>query len=292
MTRTEFLNWCTGSVRLLDGATGTNMRLCGAPAGVCMEAWILQHPEHLTALQQRYVEAGSELVYAPTFGGNRRNLQNFGLEQELERMNAQLVALSRKAAGDRALVAGDLTTTGLPVLEDGPMHYEDLLELYLEQARCLDAAGVDLFVVETMMGVLESMAAVEAIRGFSDKPIMVSLSLQSDGKCYFDGNAETAAQNLQALGADAIGVNCSSGPDQLDSVLSIFRQNSELPLLVKPNAGLPRMEPDGSAVYPMGPAEFAGHMKKLADSRVRLMGGCCGTTPDYIRALKDALSGI
>lgn len=290
MTRREFYDWCAGGVRLLDGATGTNMAKAGLPRGGCTEAWIATHPRPLVELQRAYVDAGSQIVYAPTFGANRVSLARFGLEGELARLNAALVELSKQAAGGRAMVAGDITTTGKPVTDD-PADYEARIELYREQAQALVAAGVELFAVETMMGVSETMAAVEAIRSVSDLPVLCTLSLQSDGKAYFDGSGEEAAGALEALGANAVGVNCSSGPDQLESVVAMMRRACSLPIVAKPNAGLPVIdETTGEAVYGMDAATFAGHMKKLHAAGATLLGGCCGTTPDYIRALSDTFA--
>jgi 5-methyltetrahydrofolate--homocysteine methyltransferase len=289
MTRTEFAAWCQERPRLLDGATGSNLLRAGMPRGVCGEAWILEHPEPLVQLQEAYLAAGSEVLYAPTFGANRAALGLHGLENEVGRLNRALAGLSRGVARGRALVAGDLTTTGRPVEPYGDFPYSELLDLYQEQAQALLEGGVDLFAVETMMGVTECMAAVEAIRGLCELPILVTMSLQSDGKAYFDGTGEEAAQVLEALGADAVGVNCSVGPDQLESVVASIRRACSLPVAAKPNAGLPVILETGEAVYAMGPADFARHMEKLHAAGAGLLGGCCGTTPEHIRALRRSL---
>lgn len=290
MTRQEFAAWAAGGVRLLDGATGTNMAKMGLPRGDCTEAWICAHPQGLIDLQRAYVEAGSEIVYAPTFGANREALSRFGLAQELVQMNATLVELSKQAAQGRAMVAGDMTTTGRP-LTDEPGEYEARIELYREQALALVQSGVDLFAVETMMGVSETMAALEAIRSVSDLPVLCTLSLQSDGKAYFDGCAEEAAVALEALGADAVGVNCASGPDQLQSVVAALRRSCGLPIVAKPNAGLPVIdEMTGQACYSMDETAFASHMERLKQAGATILGGCCGTTPAYIRALRKRLT--
>ena len=289
MTRTEFADWCAERPRLLDGATGSNLLRAGLPRGVCAEAWILDHPKPLVQLQKAYLEAGSEVIYAPTFGANRAALGLHGLEDDVVPFNRALVQLSREAAGGRALVAGDITTTGRPVEPYGDYPYAELLDLYQEQAQALLDGGVDLFAVETMMGVTECMAAVEAIRGLCELPILVTMSLQSDGKAYYDGSGEEAAQVLEALGADAVGVNCSVGPDQLESVIGSIRRACSLPVVAKPNAGLPTILDTGEAVYAMNPEAFSNHMKKLQLAGAGLLGGCCGTTPEHIRALKNVI---
>ncbi len=289
MTRSEFSKWCAGGIRLLDGATGSNLLRAGMPRGVCTERWVLEHPQVLEALQRRYAAAGSQIVYAPTFCANRPALARHGLEDRLHQMNVSLVQLSRRAAPG-ALVAGDMTTLGHPVSEDGPHSYHALIRVYREQAEALLDGGVDLFAVETMMGVEESLAAVEAIRSVSDLPILCTLSLQSDGKAYFDGSAAEAAPALEALGADAVGVNCASGPDQLETVVRMMKNACGLPIVAKPNAGLPAITDSGEAVYSLTPEAFAAAMLPLADAGASILGGCCGTTPEHIAALRAALA--
>ena len=182
MTRSEFSAWCS-SVRLLDGATGSMLRTAGMPAGVCSESWILSHPQPLLELQRAYLAAGSDVVYAPTFGANRVLLSHHDLQKDVAALNRDLVQLSREAVGTGAPLAGAMPTTGQPVPPGDDSAYADLLEIYREQAEALLRAGVDLFAVETMMGVTECMAAVEAIRSLCDAPILCTLSVYSDGKC-------------------------------------------------------------------------------------------------------------
>ena len=289
MDRETFQTWTSDRIRLLDGATGSNLRAAGMPAGVCSEDWIRSHPDTLQSLQRAYVDAGSEIVLAPTFGANRVLLAHHGLEHEVEPLNRALVALSREAVGMDALVAGDITTTGEPVLPGEDAAYRRLLDVYTEQAEALLAAGVDLYFIETIRGQTEGMAALEAVRALCDLPVLCSFSVQADGKCYFDGSIFDAAEILPELGADAIGVNCSNGPDLLDSVVRGVKAVSPVPILAKPNAGLPVMTDDGRAVYSMGPEAFAAHTKALVDAGASLLGGCCGTTPAHIQALKAIL---
>lgn len=271
-------------VVLLDGATGSNLMKAGMPRGSCTERWILEHPQVLTALQQAYVHAGSQIVYAPTFTGSERYLSQHGLEDRLEEINAKLVALSREAVGTAALVAGDMTTTGRADLD-----YETLLELYTRQARALAQAGVDLFVVETMMGLEETMAALEACKSVSEKPVMCSFSVTADGMLYFGGSVYEAAPQLEGFGADAVGINCSCGPDQLVTVVRSLADTLTVPVLAKPNAGMPQINEQGVAEYSMGREEFAKGMLQLRDAGARLLGGCCGTDPGYIQALRQLL---
>ena len=287
MTRSEFQALLDKGPVILDGATGSNLRASGMPVGVCTEQWVLEHPEVLQNLQRAYVEAGSQIVYAPSFSANRLSLSMYGLEDQLEQMNRALVQLSRDAVGDRAYVAGDMATCGKPVDVEGGVRYEELIEVYREQAQLLVDAGVDLIGLETMMGVTECSAAIEAIRSVCDLPVMCTLTLDAVGAAYFDGDAELAAQTLPALGADAIGVNCGQGPELYVSVIQRMRAHTDLPLIAKPNAGLPVIQSDGSAVYGMSPGKFAREMQQLKKAGAGILGGCCGTTPEHIRMLKE-----
>ena len=287
MTRSEFQALLRNGTVILDGATGSNLRASGMPVGVCTEQWVLEHPEVLQNLQRAYVEAGSQIVYAPSFGANRLSLSMYGLEDQLTEMNRALVQLSRDAVGGRALVAGDMATCGKPVDVEGGVSYDELIEVYREQAQLLVDAGVDLIGLETMMGVTECSAAIEAIRSVCDLPVMCTLTLDAVGAAYFDGDAELAAQTLPALGADAIGVNCGQGPELYVSVIQRMRAHTDLPLIAKPNAGLPVIQSDGSAVYGMSPGKFAREMAQLKKAGAGILGGCCGTTPEHIRMLKE-----
>ena len=265
---------------LLDGATGSNLMAAGMPRGVSSEDWVLRHPAVLQDLQRRYIAAGSQIVYAPTFTASRiyRNAPVDGL-------NRRLVAVSRQIAGE-AFVAGDVTTVGRP---DVP--YETMLDNYREQIEALAQAGVDLIAIETMMGLPETTAALEAARAVCDLPVLCTFSVSSDGMLYFGGALTEAAQTLEALGADAVGVNCSSGPDQLESVIRNLREAVEVPIVAKPNAGMPVIDDEGRAVYPMEPAAFGESMKRLIAAGASIAGGCCGTTPDHIAALHAVLRG-
>ena len=286
MNRTEFQNWTKHHIRLMDGATGSNLMKAGMPRGVCTEQWVLEHPDAILALQSAYKAAGSDMVYAPTFCANRIALSGYGLQDDVSRMNRELVALSKKAVGSGVLVAGDMTTTGKPADPEDSEGYQLLLDAYREQAEALISGGADLIGVETMMGVNECVAAIEAIRSLGDIAVICTLSVQSDGKCYFDGSVFEAAEILEALGADAIGVNCSTGPDQLESVIRTLKNTCTLPIIAKPNAGMPKISDSGEAVYSMEAGEFAQHMERLVEAGASLIGGCCGTTPEFIEALR------
>ena len=291
MTKKEFAEFIIekGPV-ILDGATGTNLMAAGMPVGVCPEQWVLDNPQVLKDLQKSYVEAGSHIVYASTFTGNRIKLQEYGLEDRLEEINTKLVELSREAVGDQALVAGDMTMTGQQLFPMGDLLFEELVTVYKEQAKVLEQAGVDLFVVETMMSLQECRAAVIAIREVSDLPIMVTLTYNEDGRTLFGTPPETAVVVLQSLGVDAIGINCSTGPMEMVEPVKKMAEYATVPIIAKPNAGLPELE-GKQTVYKMTPEEFAEAGIALVEAGAAVIGGCCGTTPAHIKALSHAVRG-
>lgn len=291
MTKQEFRKRIENGPLILDGATGTMLQKAGMPIGVCPEEWILENKEVMVKLQQDYVAAGSDIVYAPTFTANRIKLEEYGLEDHIVRMNEELVALSKEAVGDRALVAGDITMTGLQLYPIGDFMFDELVGVYKEQASILAKAGVDLFVVETMMSLQECRAAVLAIQEVCDLPIMVSLTYNEDGRTLYGTDPATATVVLQSLGVDAIGINCSTGPEEMITPVVKMTEYATIPVFAKPNAGLPELE-DGVTVYKTTPEEFAAVGKKLVEAGAAILGGCCGTTPEHIRALKEAVTGM
>ena len=289
MTKNEFRQLADRGVILLDGATGSNLRLAGMPVGVCAEQWIAEHPRPLQALQRAYVDAGSQIVYAPTFSANRIGLRHFGLEDRVEDLNTRLVQISKEAVGNRALVAGDLTTIGQPLQPAGDVSYRELFDVYCQQIEVLAGAGADLLVAETLMGVEEAVAAMDAANAVCSLPILCTLTVAADGACLYGGTAEEAVKALQEMGAAAVGINCSLGPDQLESVVRTMCRAANIPVVVKPNAGIPAINERGEAIYDMTPEDFVRHMKHLIALSARIVGGCCGTTPDYICRLSAAL---
>ena len=268
MTRQEFAELVAQDILVLDGATGSNMIKAGMPRGFCSEDWILENPQPLIDLQRSYVEAGSQIVYAPTFSCNRIGLGNFGLADRMADMNRELV---------------DLTTTGQMMAPRGHMTYEKLLDVYKEHVTCLLDAGVDLLGAETMLSVEETMAFVDAATSLCDLPIMCTLTLQADGTALYGGDAIEAVVTLQEMGASAVGLNCSVGPDQLEAVIRSMAEVATVPVIAKPNAGMPTITETGEAVYSMNAVDFGRSMKMLVDAGARIVGGCCGTDAEYIR---------
>ena len=286
MNKQEFRAFMKENPIILDGATGSNLQKQGMPAGVCPEEWILQHREIMIALQREFVDAGSNIVYAPTFTANRIKLKEYGLESQVRQMNLDLVALSKEAVGDRAYVAGDLTMTGEQLAPLGRLDFEELIDIYKEQINCLVEAGADLLVVETMMSLQETRAALIAAKEVCDLPVMATMTFESDGRTLYGTDAITAAVVLESLGADAVGTNCSTGPDKMADVVRNMALVTTIPIIAKPNAGLPSLDEKGNTVYDMEAEEFGICMKALVEAGAAIIGGCCGTMPEHIRALR------
>lgn len=292
MTREEFQGLLKGYPIYLDGATGSNLLKRGMPAGVCPEEWILEHKEVMVQLQKEFVEAGSNIIYAPTFSANSVKLKEYGMADEIGRMNRDLVAASREASGGRCLVAGDLTMTGEQLAPIGTMDFDELVDIYKEQIGYLLQAGVDLIVVETMMSLQESRAALIAAKESCDLPVMVTMTFESDGRTLYGTDAKTAAIVLESLGASAIGANCSTGPDKMVKIIRTMAEVTSVPIIAKPNAGLPSLDADGNTVYDMESDDFAEGMAKLVEAGASILGGCCGTTPEFIGKLHQRTQGL
>jgi len=289
MTREEFRQLLESRIVFIDGATGTELQKRGMPAGVCPEKWIIDNPWAIQDLQSKYYAAGSDIVLAPTFTASRIKLAEYGLEDSLIEMNRQLVNLTRQVAGEGKLVAADISMTGKQLYPLGDLMFEDLVECYKEQVRAIMLEGVDLFVVETMMSLQECRAAVLAIREtVEDIPIIVSLTFNPDGKTLYGTSPDTAMIVLESMGVDCVGMNCSTGPDAMLELVEQMEAVANIPIIVKPNAGLPELE-NGQTVYKMGPKEFTDACLKLYEAGAWLFGGCCGSTPDHIRELVTAL---
>lgn len=291
MTKEQFRTLLKQKILILDGATGTNLQKAGMPTGVCPEVWILEHPEILVNLQVDYINAGSNIVYAPTFSGNRIKLEEYGWENELESINRRLVGLSKEAVaktGYRAYVAGNLTMTGRQLYPIGKLKLEKLIDVYKEQIRVLVKAGVDLLVVETMMSLAEARAALIAAKETCELPVIISMTYNEDGKTLFGTDPEIAVTVLQSLGADVIGINCSTGPAEMIPMVERMRRFATVPILAKPNAGMPELVEE-ETVYAMTPEQFAEYGRQLVEAGAGIIGGCCGTTKEHITALAQTV---
>ena len=278
-------------ITILDGATGTELMKRGMPAGACPEAWILNHPDAIRELQRAYTAAGSSCVYAPTFGANRERLRAHGLKTDVRALCRELVDITRSAVPDGFPVGGDISSTALQLFPFGSATFDDLIDIFTEQAEALCEAGVDFFAIETQMSLAEARAALIAVRSVSDKPALVSLACGDTGRTIMGTDITAALLSLQALGADACGVNCCSDLDVLARLIGNMQPYAKVPLVAKPNAGKPDMS-SGSAVYRLSPEDFAAAGVRYASLGAACLGGCCGTTPEHIAALARACDGL
>lgn len=296
MTREKFIDFTKDHIIYLDGATGSNLVKAGMPSGVCPEQWILEHGEVMLQLQKEYVQAGTNILYAPTFTANRVKLAEYHLEKNMSSMIHDLVAISKEAAastpGHPVYVAGDITMTGEQLRPMGKMELEDLIAIYKEQILCLVDAGADLLVVETMMSLAETRAALIAAKEVCDLPVIATLTFEADGRTLFGTDAKTAAVVLESLGASAIGANCSTGPAQMEGIISDMVSVTMIPIIAKPNAGLPFLDENGTTCYNMEAEEFTEEMQVLVNVGATILGGCCGTTPEFIRQLHDRFGTV
>ncbi len=284
LTREEFYNMCPV---ILDGATGSNLQKAGMPRGCCTETWVLEHPEALLDLQRRYVDAGSKILYAPTFQAQPIALERVGLSDKTEEINASLVQLSKSVAPD-VLVAGDLTTLVAYTDSYDEGNFDVLVENYRRQIRGLVDGGADLLAAETLMYPLEAEAILTAAEMEGAGAVMYTFTMQPDGSFFSGREVGPVLRELEQAGAAAVGFNCVAADEMLPGLVAKLRRFVRGPLVCKPNAGNPLIGADGIPVYPMKPAEFAEIMRNCAEMGASVLGGCCGTDPEFIRAVKES----
>ena len=270
---------------LIDGAMGTQLQARGLAAGEQPELLCLTHPEVVTDVHAAYVAAGADVVTTNTFGANAAKL---GGAATVEEVFSAAVACAR-AAGPR-YVAADLGPTGQLLAPMGPLALDDAYELFARQVRAAVAAGVDLFVIETMSDLAEAKAALLAVRENSSLPALVTMTFEEDGRTFLGTTPEVAALTLSSLGAAAVGINCSLGPAEVAPLVARMAPWARCPLMVQANAGLPRVE-NGVTVYDIDPDEYAAAVAPMLDAGVTVLGGCCGTTPAHIAAERALLAG-
>lgn len=285
LTKQEFHDYLAYGIHLLDGATGSNLMLAGMPKGVCTEKWVLENPRAILDLQRRYAEAGSQIIYAPTFQAQPIALEKVGLGDQVEKVNADLIALSRQAAPE-CLIAGDIATLAAHCNSWDPDNFDLMVENYRRQIHGLVDGGADLLVGETLMYPQEAEAIVTAAELECAGAVMISFTMQPDGSLYSGADAGKVLQELEEAGVCAVGFNCVAADMMTPYLVSKLRRYTSLPLICKPNAGNPVINQAGMAEYDLSPAAFAEIMKQCADNGALLLGGCCGTNPEFIAEVK------
>lgn len=291
MDRKLFRRMAEQKILLLDGATGTELAKRGMPTGVAPEAWVAQNPETIADIHRAYFSSGSDIVYAPTFGANPLKLAEFGLEAETEALNKTLVSVCR-AANPGRLVFGDVAPTGQLVEPYGELGFETCVAAYKRQIAALVAAGADGIAIETMMDLQEARAALIAAREVTaELPVLVTMTFEPGGRTLTGNPPEAALVTLQSLGADAFGCNCSTGPTEMAEVIRVLKPYADIPLVAKPNAGVPHLR-DGKTVFDLGAEAFAEQTAHLVEAGASIVGGCCGTTPEHIAALANKVRNL
>lgn len=289
LTKEEFHSLLGAGPWLLDGATGSYLRKMGMPNGVATEEWVLRNPEVLIGLQRGYAEAGSKIVYASTFQAQPIALEKIGLDKHCEDINAQLIDLSRSAAPG-CLVAGDIATLSAFCDSWDADSFELMLGNYRRQIRGLIDGGADLLVGETLMYPQEAEAILTAAELEGAGATMISFTMQSGGYLYNGTDAGPLMSQLEDWGAAAVGFNCVAADEMTPHLVGKLRRFTKLPLMCKPNAGMPVINDQGIAQYDMEPEPFAKVISDCRKNGASLLGGCCGTEPAHIAAAREALA--
>lgn len=289
-SRRKINNILKKRIVLLDGAAGTQLQKHGLSQGVSTEQWCLENPDVLKAIHTQYCKAGSDIIYTCTFGANRFKLSQYNVKG-VERVNKELAGIARIAAGRKVLVAGDIGPTGEFIQPFGNLDFEAAVDCFKEQVRGLRAGGVDLFVIETMIDIQEARAALLAVKEITDKFVMVTMTYEKQGRTLNGTDPLTALITLQSLGADAVGFNCSCGPREMIDFIKVVKPYAKVPLIAKPNAGLPKLF-GAKTVFDMAPDEFAVFSKQCVKAGANMLGGCCGTSPEYIQHLKKKVFSL
>ncbi|HYC61076.1 MAG TPA: bifunctional homocysteine S-methyltransferase/methylenetetrahydrofolate reductase [Thermoanaerobaculia bacterium] len=275
-------------VYLFDGAMGTMLYSKGVFINKCYDELNLRNPEIVLEIHRQYVKAGAEILETNTYGANRVKLHGFGIEDELRDINMRAAELARKAGGDAVYVAGSIGPLGIRIEPYGPTALEEARDIFREQADALNEAGVDLFLCETFSNVSEMEQAIAAIRDVCTLPIVAQMTVGVDGRTVFGDTPRVLAQRLDRAGADVIGLNCSVGPDVMLDAIEEMAGATAKKISCQPNAGLPR-DVNGRQMYMASPDYFAKYAKRLIHKGVKFIGGCCGTTPEHIKMMADAV---
>ena len=278
-------------IQIFDGAIGTMLQNAGMKPGDCPELLNVTNPELVQKVHRAYFEAGSDIIETNTFGASKIKLAEYGLSDRMEEINRAAVQNVKIASGGKVKVAGAMGPTGGFIQPLGELDFDDVYQNYLEQAKVLAAAGADYILIETCIEIQEMRAALLAAKDACNLPVICQLSFSEDGRTVTGTDPQSAAVILSAMGADVIGANCSLGPEQLVPIVRELAENCSCPISIQPNAGMPHLV-DGKTVFPMMPKDFGKWAPELVKAGATFIGGCCGTTPEHIRAIKKALEGV
>lgn len=288
----DILEMLNRRILVFDGATGTMLQSRGLPAGMAPEVWCLEKPEEVRWVHKQYVDAGAQVIETNTLGATPMRLSHYGLEDKVREINLAAVRIAREAAEGKALVAASVGPLGTLLEPLGTLSFDEAYRQFAEQAKALAEAKPDFIIIETIADLNEMRAAIIACK--ENAPgikIIAQMTLDESGRSFTGTGPETAGLVMQSLGADIIGFNCSVGPAQMVEAVRRIAKVARVPVSAQPNAGMPRLQ-GGATVFPMGPEEFASYGPKLIEAGASVIGGCCGTTPEHIRLLRGAVSGL
>ncbi|MBO5773899.1 MAG: homocysteine S-methyltransferase family protein, partial [Clostridia bacterium] len=288
----DLLTYLKNNVIYLDGGMGTLLHASGLKRGELPERWNVTHPDIITSIHKSYYESGSNVVSTNTFGAN---ILKFSLD-ELEEIIGSAIANAKRAreesaGGSHKWIALDIGPTGRMLAPYGDLSFESAVEVFKKTVEIGVRYGVDLVLIETMSDSYETKAALLAVKETTDLPVFVSNAYGENGALLTGATPKSMVALLEGMGADAIGVNCSFGPEMLAPICREYLKYASVPVLLKPNAGLPKVV-NGETIYDISAEKFATECKALMEEGVRVAGGCCGTTPEYVKALYEATKGM
>ena len=273
---------------LADGGVGTELQRAGLPRGIAPERWNLENPEAVQKVHRAYAETGSQLIVTNTLGGNRFRLKMAGLSKRVIEINRQAVDLARSVS-EKVVIVGSLGPTGLSFSPNGSLTWESCTSVYAEQARILVEAGVDALLIETMVSLTEAQAAISGVQSVTNMPLMATVVVDKKGHMFMGAGPDEVVNRLWGTGLVAIGANCGSSMNGMIAAIRGMRQaNAEAVLIAKPNAGSPRLE-GKQAVYEIDPPALGQLSRHFIQADVKILGGCCGTTPAHMAALKQVI---
>lgn len=291
MTKKSFLERLQdGQILISDGATGTNLQKRGLPHGVTAEQWVLEQPDQIERLYRDFIQAGSNIILTCTFGGSPVRLEHAGVPGKTTEVNQQAAQLAHKAAeGTDVLIAGSIGPSGLMLKPLGLLEVDEAIASFAEQAKALEEGGVDFLVIETQFDIAEATAAIQGAQSATSLPIVCSFSYDRGVRTMMGVKPEQMAKAISPFGVVALGVNCGRSLEENLTVLRDLKDNTDLPIWFKPNAGMPELDDDNKPTYSVNPAEMGANAPQWIEAGARIIGGCCGNSPEHIQAIAEAV---